>query len=462
MRVIILLTSLFFICAIKTFAQPAILDQKSYGGNKFDQSVSLLKSFDGSFIVGTNSVSDISGEKSENSRGGEDFWVIKTSNTGVKLFDKTFGGTGVDQIRTILQLSSGDLLICGTSFSPVSGDKTAPQFGSFDYWVIRTDASGNKLWDKTYGGTEYDELYGAVLTADGNIFLGGQSFSGVSGNKTSALKGQNDYWLVKINLNGDIMWDKSYGTTSFDFMTDILPTPEGGAILGGHSDGTAEFDKSENSNGGIDTWMIKVSATGTKIWDKTIGGPANEQFQKMIYSPDSGLIVATSSESNAGGNKTENSRGTWDMWLIKLNASGNIVWNKTYGGSGEDFSRNLSATPDGKFLIVGYSSSTVSGDKSEPGRGGIDYWLLKLQADGSLIWDKTIGGSRDDYGTNVLALSNYQFILTGTSSSGKTGDKITFSRGNVDLWSCLLSEEPLLKTKKYKPNPMSGLNYSSF
>ncbi len=448
MRVFSLLCVLFHFAISNIYAQPTIINQKSFGGSGFDQSVSLIKSSGGGYLIGATSTSNISGEKSENGYGGEDFWLIKTDNNGAKVFDKTFGGSGVDQIRTIIELSNGELLICGTSFSAVSGNKTAPQFGNADYWVIKTDASGNLIWNKTFGGINYDELYGAVLSADGNIFLGGVSNSDVSGNKTSAVKGADDYWLVKINMNGDLLWDKTFGTTSFDFMIDLVATPDGGAILGGQSDGNAEFDKSEYSKGLLDCWLLKIDGSGNKVWDKTIGGNANEQFQKMAITPDGSLVVAASSESSANGNKTENSRGTWDIWAFKLNASGTLVWDKTMGGASEDFSRNINITATGDILLAGYSSSNTSGEKTEITRGGIDYWLLKLRPDGSLIWDKTIGGTRDDYGTNVLTFSNSKLIVVGTSSSGKTADKATITRGNVDVWILLLQETSKKETEQ--------------
>ena len=442
MRVFTLLLVSFIYVGSIINAQPSLTTQKSFGGGGFDQSVSLKKSLDGGFLIGATSVSNISGEKSENGFGAEDFWLIKTDNTGSKIFDKTYGGTGVDQIRTIVELATGEWLICGTSFSPISGNKTAPQWGNADFWVVKTDATGNIVWNKTYGGNAYDELYGAVISADGNIFLGGGTYSDVSGNKTSAIIGNIDYWLVKINLDGDMLWDKTYGTTKFDFMLDLIATPDGGAVLGGQSDGNAELDKSQNCRGLVDCWMLKVNATGGKDWDKTMGGNANDQFQKMAITPDGGIVVAASSESNASGNKTENSRGRWDVWAFKLNASGTTAWNKTMGGSSDDFSTSIAIIPNGNILIAGYSSSEISGEKTESCRGEYDYWLLQLQQNGSLVWDKTVGGTRNDYGTNVLALSNSQFIIAGTSSSGKTADKLTVSRGSVDVWTTLLIESP--------------------
>ncbi|WP_202928168.1 hypothetical protein, partial [Cyclobacterium salsum] len=202
-----------------------------------------------------------------------------------------------------------------------------------------------------------------------------------------------DYWAVKIDGSGNKVWDKTIGGISTDYLQSTTPTPDGGYLLAGSSYSYASGDKTENGKGGFDYWAVKIDGSGNKVWDKTIGGNNSEYLRSTTPTPDGGYLLAGDSYSLASGDKSENSKGGSDFWAVKIDASGNKVWDKTIGGNNNDFLFSTIPTPDGGYLLAGYSGSSASGDKSENSKGYDDYWVVKIDGSGNKVWDKTIGGN---------------------------------------------------------------------
>jgi hypothetical protein len=236
-----------------------------------------------------------------------------------------------------------------------------------------------KIWDKTFGGNGTDEQSVVVATSDGGFLLGGRSTSNILGDKTENGRGSDDFWVVKINANGQKQWDRTFGGTNSDVMNHIVPTSDGGYLLGGRSNSNASGDKTENSRGNEDFWIIKVNANGVKQWDKTFGGTGDDIGTAIVSTPDNAFLIGGGSNSNASGEKSENSRGGADYWILKMDTNGNKQWDKTIGGSGEDQVYTLLSIPSGGFLIFGFSDSNISGEKSENSRGGRDFWTVKVR-----------------------------------------------------------------------------------
>jgi hypothetical protein len=353
-------TALAFVFGFASFmasAQaPVIQWEKTIGGNSYDELYCLAQTSDGGYILGGTSNSAISGDKSQASKGGVDYWAVKVDANGNKQWDKTFGGSGTDDLLSLVQTLDGGYILGGQSNSGVSGDKTGSNKGGLnsylsDYWVIKLDANGNKLWDKTYGGIDHEFFYSLAQTADGGYILGGSSRSGISGDKTQASNGAEDYWIVKLDAAGNKTWDKSIGADNSDMLSEISQTTDGGYVLGGWSASGFSGDKTQFSQGQHDYWVVKLNANGNIIWEKTFGGNNRDELSNVTQTPDGGYILSGWSLSDISGDKTQANKGSWDYWVMKLDASGNKQWDKTFGGTDHDYLSGLASTPDGGFII---------------------------------------------------------------------------------------------------------------
>ncbi|TAE25573.1 MAG: DUF5018 domain-containing protein, partial [Cytophagales bacterium] len=207
-----------------TASGPTQVWDKSFGGSSNQIMNSMIATSDGGFLLGGTSESPVSGNKTATNYGSSDFWVVKINANGDKVWDKAFGGSGEDELTSMIATSDGGFLLGGRSGSPVSGSKTAPNYGSFDYWVVKINANGDKVWDKTFGGLGDDRMSSMIATSDGGFLLAGASYSSISGNKTTPNYSDEDYWVVKINANGDKVWDKTFGGSGDDRLYSIIAT----------------------------------------------------------------------------------------------------------------------------------------------------------------------------------------------------------------------------------------------
>ncbi|QEC66793.1 T9SS type A sorting domain-containing protein [Panacibacter ginsenosidivorans] len=427
------------IISVKSFAQPEIKAQKEIGGNYSDWFSNMYLTKDKGIIVGGYSTSCISGDKTENIRGGYDYWIIKMDSTYKIQWDKTIGGSDQDYLSDLLQTSDYGYLVGGFSQSNISSEKTENSRGGDDYWVIRLDSSGTIQWDKTIGGNGTNDRLTSLQQTTGNGYiLGGQSDSNISGEKTQDSRGGFDYWLVKLDSTGKIIWDKTIGGNNTDGLTSVQQTSDEGYILGGYSWSDISGEKTENSRGQDDYWVVKLDSLGNIQWDKTIGGSLADKLNALRQTSDGGYILGGYSTSGISGEKTENSRGKEDYWVVKLDSMGKIQWNKTIGGSDYDELTSLQETYDGGYILAGYSFSNISGEKTENSRGDEDYWVVKLDSQGNIQWDKTIGGNDPDEAYSVIEISGNNYIVGGYSQSRISGDKKTHSRGGRDYWGMKL------------------------
>ncbi|MDQ4139894.1 MAG: hypothetical protein M3142_05165, partial [Bacteroidota bacterium] len=333
---------MLFLCSFSflTSAQNKIW-HKTFGGNLNEQLTAAQPTTDGGYILGGTSFSGKSGDKSEPSRDTKqneseqgDYWIVKLKADGSKAWDKTFGGTSRDVLGTILQTSDGGFILGGTSFSGKSGDKSEDSWGdesnftAGDFWIVKLNADGSKAWDKTIGSKNSDYFATLYQTQDGGYILGGTSYSDKGGDKSEGAKGFDDYWVVKLDAKGAKQWDKTIGSSSFDYLTSVQQTKDGGYILGGNSSGTISGDKSENPRGGTDDyWIIKLNSNGKKVWDKTSGGNRNDLLQSIQQTADNGYILGGTSDSRKTGEKSEENKGNDDLWIVKLNADGSKAWD---------------------------------------------------------------------------------------------------------------------------------------
>lgn len=447
-----------------------------FGGTYDDIITGFEQLPDSTFFLAGSSISGITGDKTEDNRdtsyNSADFWILKAASDGPKLWDKTYGGSGSEELMDYVRTADGGYLLGGQTFSGISGDKTEPNWdptlASNDYWIVKTDAAGNKQWDKRFGGTSFDILNSVNQTADGGYLLAGSSFSGISGDKTQANQGAWDYWLVKTNASGVKLWDRRFGGLEDDFATSACLTADGGILVGGYSKSNPGGDKTQPSQGNWDYWVVKVNAQGNKVWDKTFGGNYTDWLFDMILVSDGGFLLGGQSFSEASGDKSEPNHDPTpagsDYWMVRLDASGNKLWDRTFGGSEIDDISRLVELADGGFLISGESYSPADGNKTEPNLGIEQTWVVKTDSVGTFLWDKTIFTyGHDELGTAIPSGPDCFVVvnLTMADSGGYVSENM---KGNGDFWMVKLCNTPngiseLQATTDWKiyPNPSSGM-----
>ncbi|WP_266203368.1 Ig-like domain-containing protein [Pontibacter kalidii] len=446
LKALMLIAVLLYLCVQPLLAQTPVRKvwDKRYGGSGNDAVTAIVNDNDGGYIIGgvSNSL-ESGGDKSSGTKGKADFWVVKVNSSGEKVWDRTLGGSGVDFLTSITLTPDGGFLLGGRSDSGVGGDKTEASRGSNDFWVVKMNAAGEKVWDRTYGGEGDDGVRVIATAPDGGYLLSGYSSSDISGDKNSENKGSYDYWIVKIDANGKKIWDKSFGGLHSEdqYAGKTIPLTGGGYLIGGASNSGVSGDKSESSRGYADYWVVKVNSAGEKVWDKTFGGMSSEELYGLAETGDGGYLLSGWSTSGIEGDKTAPPKGRHRAyWVIKIDAAGTKVWDKTFGGSDNDEPFALAPTPDGGFLLGGRSDSGVGGDKTEASRGGYDFWVVKMNAAGEKVWDKTYGGSDDDGIQAIAVTPDGQFIVGGYSHSGASGDRTEESRGGGDFWVVKFAE----------------------
>ncbi|MCI0746264.1 MAG: hypothetical protein L0Y58_12740, partial [Verrucomicrobia subdivision 3 bacterium] len=417
---------------------PPIEWQRSFGGTNGDTLYALLQTSDGGFILGGESASGATGNKTSANFGGQDFWVVRLDPNGNKVWDYSFGGSGSDVLFSLQQTSDGGFVLGGSSDSAISGNKSAAKLGARDFWVVRLDASGNKLWDRSFGGTGEDVLFGLQNTADGGFLIGGFSSSGISGNKTSQNLGGNDFWVVRLNANGSNVWDKSFGGTEDDGIYSLQQTGDGGFILAGNSYSASTGNKTSTNFGSDDIWIARLDASGNKLWDRSFGGSGDDGFFNVAIqqTADGGFVLGGDSTSPADGNKTSAPFGQDDFWVIRLDANGNKLWDRSFGGQDNDYLTSLTQTTDGGFLLGGGSNSGTNSTKTSMGFGLTDFWVVRVDTNGNRLWDKSFGGTAADgfFNVSLRSTSDGGFLLGGDSRSGINGNKTAAGLGSEDFW----------------------------
>ncbi len=429
----------FLICLIWSgtiVAQIEPLWDRSYGGSRWEELNSAEETADGGYILaGFSSSLANDGDVTAANEGVGDFWVLKTNSEGDREWDARFGGDELDRCNSVIQTADGGYLLGGTSASDISGQKLSANRGLDDYWIVKIDATGTFQWEATYGGDNLEILSSIVQTLDGGYLLGGLSLSGVSGEKSEPNLGGFDHWIVKISATGVLEWDKTLGGAEEERLNVVQVAPDGHFLLGGSTQSGAGDDITSPSLGVKDMWFVKVSSlNGAIIWQHRYGGSEVEEMIAFQQTIDGGYFLAGGSNSDISGSKSENSRGGLDMWGIKIDAFGTKEWDVTFGGSALDNCYGLKQNSAGYYLLGGFSGSGAEGDKSEPNQGGWDYWMVYIDENGFKQWDRTIGGADNDVMFNLFQNQTGGYILAGASSSPVSGDKTDDTNGLNDFW----------------------------
>ncbi|GHS95363.1 hypothetical protein AGMMS50276_10670 [Synergistales bacterium] len=383
---------------VKLDSTGGIVWQKSLGGSMGDSTYSIQQTSDGGYIVAGWSASndgDVTGNHGDN-----DYWIVKLDSTGGIVWQKSLGGSSRDYATSIQQTSDGGYIVAGLSSSK-DGDVTG-NHGYSDYWIVKLDSTGGIVWQKSLGGSGYDEAFSIQQTSDGGYIVAGRSNSN-DGDVTDH-HGDNDYWIVRLNSTGGIVWQKSLDWAGSDAGYSIQQTSDGGYIVAGDSFRPYYSNRGDISgyHGLSDYWIVKLDSTGDIVWQKSLGGSGIDRAFSIQQTSDGGYVVAGESDSNDGdvtGNHGDN-----DYWIVRLNSTGGIVWQKSLGGSGYDVTHSIQQTSDGGYIVAGYSNSN-DGDVTG-NHGNYDYWIVKLAP------DESGGGYSFTVDTSGLGLQNNALTIT--------------------------------------------------
>ena len=357
---------------IKTNANGDTLWTKTYGGSNQDWGNSVQQTSDGGYII--------AGGTASFGAGNGDVYLIKTYANGDTLWTRTYGGTNQDFSNFVRQTLDGGYIIAG-------GTNTFGA-GNYDFYLIKTNASGGILWTRTYGGTNWDVGCSVQQTTDGGYIVAGQ---------TNSFGNAWQVYLIKTNATGDTLWTRTYGGTSSDEGYSVQQTSDGGYIVAGYTDSFG------NSN---QVYLVKTNASGDTLWTRTCGGASWDGGYSVQQTTDGGYIVA--GYTYPFGTDPQ-------VYLIKTNASGDTLWTRTYGGADDDWGFSVQQTSDGGYIVAGYTFSF----------GNLyQVYLIKTNATGDTLWTRAYGGASDDGGYSVQQTTDGGYIVSGETSSFGNGYQV--------------------------------------
>jgi hypothetical protein len=345
---------------------------KTIGGPKTEEGRSLIQTSDGGYAIA-------GGTYSFGAREG-DVYVVKLDAKGNLQWTKTIGGEGIEGGSSIIQTSDGGYAIAGST--------TSFGAGGDDVYVVKLDANGNLQWTKTIGGKSNENGSSLIQTSDGGYAIAGE---------TESFGARIDVYLVKLDAKGNLQWTKTIGGEGIDYGHSLIQTSDGGYAIAGS---TYSFGAREE-----DVYVVKLDAKGNLQWTKTIGGEGSEGGSSIIQTSDGGYAIAGGTNSFGAGNG--------DVYVVKLDAKGNLQWTKTIGGKSNENGSSLIQTSDGGYAIAGYTESF--------GAGQWDIYVVKLDAKGNLQWTKTIGGPKIEAGSSLIQTSDGGYVITGYTKSFGAG-----------------------------------------
>jgi len=337
-------------------------------------------------------------------------------------WQRVLGGSSDDKPVKIVEADDGSFFVGGVSLSEPSGNKTSPlldvdllpidSLEVGDMWVVKLDRTGAKQWDRSYGGLGGDALVDLAPTSDGGVFIGGGGFRGEvirfepgePFQSYAFFEGSKDYLLARADATGHTLWQQFYGGDEDESLVGLFVGPDKSVILAGWSSSSPGVGKTAPLFGSSDAWIVGVDPSGNPSWDRSFGGTMLDSVNQAKRTSDGGMILAGPSHSGADGNKSSPGFGLSDVWVVRLNAAGEKIWEQSLGGEADEHSVSLFTMPDGGAIVGCVSSSLPSGNKTSPlldeglsplGIGG-DIWLVRLDSSGRILWDTTVGTTNLD------------------------------------------------------------------
>ena len=406
---------------------PNIEWQKCLGGSESDRVSHIRETINGGYII-AGKVKSNNGDISDN-HGHDDCWIVKLNPIGEIDWQKCYGGSGVDWVYDIQTTSDSGYIFAGYGTS-TDGD-TSMLYGESDGWIVKLNSIGNIEWKKCIGGSKSELFFTIKETSDGGFITAGYTYSNdgdIIGNH-----GEGDAWIVKLNCSGDIEWQQCIGGSETEHIKDIIQTYDGGYILAAQTE-SIDGDISGN-HGDWDFWVVKLDCNGNIQWQKCLGGTFDEYIYAMQQTNTGGYIVVGSTSSKNGD--ISDFKGTTDAWVVNLDSSGNIEWNKCYGSYGTERFMSVDNTNDGGYILAGHTISIE--DDISGNHGHYDHWVVKINSSGDLQWQKCLGGTISELDGFIQQTMNDGYILAGSSSSNDCD--VYGNHGFMDIWIVKLSPE---------------------
>jgi len=400
-------------------AQPAIQWQKSLGGTNQEYGGVVVPTSDGGYVIsGTSNSND--GDVSSN-RGGSDTWVAKLDMNGILEWETSLGGSSFEDYGYVVQCSDGGFIVGNGSQSidgDVTDHHGADT--TWDAWIVKLDSAGVIQWSKSYGGTSDDYVIAIQQTADGGfVAIGGTNSSDgdVVGWHFGTSQSINDMWIIKIDSVGNLQWQKCLGGSKNESGIRIRQTPDLGYIAGGTTSGSTDGDLIGNTDTAgffpLSAWLVKLDSSGNMQWNRTYGGTGIDAVRDVMPTPDGGYILGCNTGST-DGDVTANP-GFNSIWGVKVDSVGNIEWERCFGGTFLDQTGSIEIAPDGGYVFAGEAGST-DGDITSS-NGGVESWIVKTDASGNIEWQRCYGGSSDERANHIALTPDSGYVFIGTSAS---------------------------------------------
>ena len=370
------------IWVVKLNSSGIIQWQKCYGGSYDEYGSDIQQTTDGGYIVcgwtGSNDgdVVGFHGNPNYFQDFPSDFFVLKISNSGVIQWKKCLGGSGTEGANAIKQTSDGGYIVAGSTNTNNNGDVTGfnpNNSNNSDAWVVKLTSSGNIDWKKCYGDSENDSFNSVEILNDGSFY-----FSGTTGSyQTSGNHGGYDFWVVKTDGFGNVLWKKLYGGSANDYGNSLKITPDQGFVFTGETySHNGDVSGSNNVFSNNDVWVFRADNLGNIIWQNSLGGTINEGGNDVVVTADGGYAVT--GYTNSFNGDVNYNYGYKDFWIVKLNSAGSKTWEKCYGGVYDDISNSIVETTDGGFVLAGSIESNDFNSTISGYHGNGDGWVVKL------------------------------------------------------------------------------------
>ena len=426
---------------------PTVLWQTTLGGSVVDQGYGLTTTADGCVAVGL--AFSTNGQVVGN-HGAGDAWVVRLDDGGEVIWQRCFGGSDYDNASAVAKTPSGGFVCAGVTRS--TDGNVSNTNGNYDMWAFQIDENGDLLWENSLGGTQSDWAFGVTTSSDSGVIVVGRTYS--ADGDVEGFHGDVDAWVVKLDQSGTILWQRALGGSAFDIGQDVIETTDGNILVVGASS-SIDGDVLSGQAGGGDAWVVMLNPEGELLWERTLGGSASDGFRAVVESDDGGFVLAGTTQST----EVPGYHAGRDGWVAKIDATGTIIWQLALGGADVDELFDLESDVNGGYVLCGQTKSS-DGDLVS-NLGDYDGWLLRLSNAGEIDWSTSMGGFVHENLYDIGVTVNGDYIFGGLTNSND--GELASNHGGYDVWLVKLGllETSIgaraAKTLEVTPNPTSGV-----
>lgn len=402
---------------------------RCYGGSKMEWGTMVASVPGGGYVI-TGGTWSTDGDFSGMAHGEHDIFVVRVNAAGEVLWRNLFGGSKYEFANCIISTPDDGFILSGNTYSN-DGDFAGTNKGEHDIFVIKLDAMGGIEWKKTFGGSSDEDGVSVLATADGGYIVAGETWSADGDFKSSSARTRPDIYVMKLNTRGELKWTSTYGGSGYDRAESIVHS-DGGYVLTGDTESN-DGDFLGMNHGKRDVFVMKVDSTAKVQWKHCYGGSEIDRASAVTQSNSPGYAITGWTHSNDADFSGGNDRTEPDAFILKLDAKGALAWKRMIGGSKEDRAFGLVSVNGGGFVCTGGTWSD-DGDFSGIHKGSSDIFLAKIDSSGNSVWTRNYGGRLDeDQGYNIAATSDGGFVITGTTDCND-GDFAGLNRGTSDAF----------------------------